>query len=63
MKSPNQCIKLLQRRAKFLEVRVEEAKNIGRDLSMDKAEIIAIQWALPILKEFVRFQKDKRGEE
>lgn len=40
----------LKARADHLERRIAEAANEGKSLSYDRAELSALQWAMPILE-------------
>lgn len=40
----------LTTRAEHLRRRIEEARRVGKDMTWDKAELMALEWALPVLE-------------
>jgi hypothetical protein len=46
-------IETLKNRARFLDNRITQAEALGKDFTFDKAEISALQWAMPILEAHV----------
>lgn len=50
-------IQIIKDRAFYLRKRINEAAKEGRDLTYDKAEMRALEWAVPILEGNVEASK------
>jgi hypothetical protein len=57
----NNHLAILQKRAEHLRARIAQAERNGRDLSFDKAERAALQWAIQELRN-QPFRRDDVGQ-